>query len=123
MSNQCNSTHSATEGRGPELKYEFYFPPNSCMPKDNGFMPGKCPKYPYPLTNIPTCSSIYVPCTSSAPVDTTIYGTNPAPSELYGDTLAMDGGDGLFYYHNPYSSDMSLTYSKNQPYHFARTSY
>jgi len=120
-SSTCNSNFSKNQGRGPELKYELYFPPNSCMPKDEGM--GKCPRYPYPLQNIPTCSSIYVPCASSdnTPADKSIYGKTVNPSELYGDALAMNEGDGLFYYHNPYGFDMSLTYDHRQPFHYART--
>jgi hypothetical protein len=107
MSNpKCNDSAGAL-GRGPELKYEFYFPPNRCMPKDIGM--GKCPSYPYPLQNIPTCKSIYEPCQSNVP-----YGVpetalpNPIPSELYGDVLKMNGGDGGFYYDN-HSFDLPVS--------------
>lgn len=119
-----NNSGGYDTGRGPELKYELYFPPNSCMPKDTGM--GKCPTYPYPLQNIPSCQSIYVPCTDKGPVNTEIYGNNPAPSELYGDALGMNEGNGLFYYHDPYKSAFqlsALTFQNNQPYHYARTQY
>lgn len=99
MSNPKVNKSAGDLGRGPELKYEIYFPPNRCMPKDVGM--GKCPSYPYPLQNIPTCRSIYEPCISNV-----TYGAletdsdNPRPAELYGDVLKMNGGDGGFYYDN-----------------------
>lgn len=123
MSNSnCNNSAGAGDlGRGSELKYEFYFPPNSCMPKD--ICMGKCPTYPYPLQNIPTCQSIYVPCSTTDPVSKETYGNDPAPSELYGDALAMNEGNGLFYYHDPYGFNLSaLTFQSKQPYHYAKTS-
>jgi len=124
MSN-CNNS-AGDVGRGPELKYEIYFPPNRCMPKDQGMK--NCPVYPYPLQNIPTCASIYTPCTANGPLTTEIYGPeNPAPSELYGDALGMNEGDGLFYFHDPGSANFkmsALTYGPNkQPYHYSRTSF
>lgn len=123
---KSNCNNSAGDlGRGPELKYEFYFPPNSCMPKDTGM--GKCPTFPYPLQNIPSCQSIYVPCTADAK---SVGATNanplpePQPSELYGDALGMNEGDGMFYYNDPYGFNLTaLTYEHRQPYHYARTSY
>lgn len=119
MSTQCNSSQTKNDGRGSELKYEIYFPPNSCMPKDNRNM--NCRPIPYPLQNAPTCQSIYSTCVDATmkTADKSIYGINPQPSELYGGALAMNEGDGLFYYHNPYGFDMSLTYRSHQPYHFA----
>ena len=118
MSHQCNSSQSKNDGRGAELKYEIYFPPNSCMPKDEGMV--NCRRVPYPLKNAPKCQSIYSSCmNSTVNSDKSIYGANPQPSELYGSALAMNEGDGLFYYHNPFGLDMSLTYKNHQPYHFA----
>jgi hypothetical protein len=142
MSNsKCNNS-AGDIGRGPELKYEFYFPPNSCMPKDAGM--SKCPEtFNYPLQNIPSCKSIYVPCAmdtnsannnfvnaNSVKINSANTNTNvnailePQPSELYGDALGMNEGDGLFYYNDPYGFNLTaLTYEHRQPYHYARTSY
>ena len=118
MSNECslNSSQTKNDGRGTELKYEIYFPPNTCMPQNTGI--GKCRELPYPLQNAPQCSSIYSTCMNTAQPSTSIYGTDPRPSELYGGALAMNEGDGMFYYHNPYGFDLSLTYNRNQPYHW-----
>jgi hypothetical protein len=123
MSNSSCNNSAGDIGRGSELKYEFYFPPNSCMPKDEGM--GKCPVYPYPLQNIPSCPSIYVPCSNPGPVVKSIYGaSDPMPSELYGDALGMNEGNGLFYYNDPYGFNLTaLTFEHKQPYHFARTSF
>jgi hypothetical protein len=126
MSNsKCNNS-AGDIGRGPELKYEIYFPPNTCMPKDAGM--SKCPDtFNYPLQNIPSCKSIYVPCTADNKLQN---ATNlkpilePQPSELYGDALGMNEGTGLFYYNDPYGFNLTaLTYDYRQPYHYARTSY
>jgi hypothetical protein len=119
MSTQCNnSTQSKNDGRGSELKYEIYFPPNSCMPKDEKII--TCRKVPLPLQNAPSCQSIYsANCVNENTGNKSIYGLNPQPSELYGGALAMNEGDGLFYYHNPFGFDLSLTYNNHQPYHFA----
>lgn len=156
MSNsKCNNS-AGDIGRGPELKYEIYFPPNSCMPKDNGM--SKCPDmFNYPLKNIQSCQSIYVPCIAdanptnansmksvpsnakntnvnptnansikfvSSNAKNTNTNLNPQPSELYGDALGMNEGNGLFYYNDPYGFNLTtLTYENRQPYHYARTSY
>lgn len=93
-----------------DLKYEYYFPPNSCMPTDTGFDASKCPAYPYPLMNIPSCKSIYEPCQGGS-TNTSIY-TSPGgtvPSELYGDALQMNGGDGMFYSQEFGVNNMKLT--------------
>jgi len=124
MSNSSNCNNSAGDlGRGMELQFEMYFPPNKCLPKDMGM--GKCPSYPFPLQNIPTCQSIYVPCTTTGPLGKEIYGNDPAPSELYGDALGMNEGDGMFYYNDPYGAFnlTALTFQNKQPYHYARTQY
>ena len=122
----CNNSAGGDLGRGPELKYEYYFDlPNSCMPKDTGFNKSQCPVYSFPLQNIPTCSSIYTPCTSPADqgaASKAIYGENPMPSELYGDALGMNEGNGMFYYNDPFGFNLSaLTFQHKQPYHYART--
>ena len=120
MSSQCNSSQTKNDGRGPELKYEFYFPPNSCMPKDDRMM--NCRAVPYPLEHSKPCASIYSTCVgnvNTSATDKSIYGLNPQPSELYGGALGMNEGDGSFYYRNPFGFDLSLTYKNHQPYHFA----
>ena len=110
-----NTNNSMTQGRGPEMKYDFYFPENACMFMSSNDI-SKCRKIPYPLENIPACS---MPCLKVP--DKSIFG-DPVPSELYGNALGMDGGDGLYYYHDPNApkSLSVLTYpSRVQPYHFA----
>jgi hypothetical protein len=102
---------------GTELKYEFYFPENACMVNEG---PMRCPTYSYPLENVPTCKQ---PCNTSFNPDP-IYGTEPMASELYGDALAMNEGDGSYYYHGPGVKSLAigpLTYPKGlQDYHFTR---
>lgn len=74
-----------------ELRRSTYYPENNCL---YPFPKVPCPNYPYPLENRPICPK---PCTKP---DFSIYG-NPAPAELYGDSINND----LFYYHDhtPYA--------------------
>jgi hypothetical protein len=126
----ASRVQSQNRGRGPELQYELYFPPNRCMAQDAALNPAQCPKYPYPLQNVPMCPSLYTPCTAAAA--NSDKGGNgpqnaptpkdPQPSELYGDVLGMNEGTGSFYYHspNPTRFDLSLTYTQ-PPNHYSRT--
>lgn len=107
-------------GRGPELQYDVYFPPNRCLPVDKPAEAAQCPQYVFPLKNVPAFESIYASsCVQATPANTSIYGQVPQPSELYGDALGMNEANGSFYYKNPYGFDLTkLTYAQNQPYHY-----
>ena len=89
-----NTNNIMTQGRGPEMKYDFYFPENACMFRSPNDL-STCRKIPYPLEHVPTfrllCPQVQ---------DKSIFG-EPVPSELYGGALGMDGGNGLYYYHDP----------------------
>jgi len=106
MPNSNSNNNSMNRGGGQELRYDSFFPQNGCMFPVSSDL-SKCPKYAYPLQGIPTCSQ---PCLAIP--DTSIYGTQVAASEIYGDALSMDGGDGIFYYNvaNGPNSISTLTY-------------
>lgn len=118
-----NNNALSNEGRGMELKYDFYFPESppassqTCLPFGVPTIQqslATCRKIGYPLMTQPMCAK---PClTPPAPGP-----QNPVtPSELYGDVLAMNGGDGSFYAENIHAPhDISvLTYSAGaQPMH------
>ena len=114
----CNSNMNSTKmmGRGPELKYEFYFPENACLfnyPPDNS-----CQNNPYPLQNVPSCA---YPCKSIKEEAQLLPPSRPIASELYGDALRMNGGNDMFYYHDQAApkSLTAMTYGTNiQPYHY-----
>lgn len=126
MSQSCNTP---VQGRGPELRYEFYFPSNDSSPSCNAnfYQPTlypsssdmkTCRKIGYPLIGQPMCKFACKP--SSQPPQ---WG-NPIPSELYGDVLQMDGGDGMYYYEDPAAPKAlsTLTYGNgNQPPHYRFT--
>lgn len=101
-------------GRGPELKYEFYFPENGCMVTEPAT---PCRKVPYPLQNIPTCTT---PCLKNMSKE--IYG-HAIPSSLYGAALQQNGSDGSYYYNDPGNLGMApLTFGPGmQPYRSINT--
>jgi hypothetical protein len=117
----CSTTLSS-QGRGPELKYEFYFPPappaNSagCLPDPTIKQSlSTCRKIGYPLMTQPTCP---IPC-MTAPA----AGPDPklVPSDLWGDSVGFNGGDGIYYYQDPHApkSLSVLTYGQGmQPMHY-----
>ena len=115
---KCQGTPYMANGRGAsaacgtDQKYELYYPENACLfPSSTEPVPNRR-NIPYPLANIPSCK---MPCLTKP--DMSIYG-NPVASDLYGDALAMNGGDGMFYDHDLNANlPMSmLTYTGiNQP--------
>lgn len=98
-----------------ELTRATYFAQNNCL---YPLPAAPCPRYPYPLENVPQCKG---PCVR--PSVREIYG-EPTPTELYGDAV----GNPLIYYHYP-TSMLSLStltipphpqpFEAGRPYHSA----
>lgn len=97
-------------GKGMEQKYEFYFPENACSYDVSDDM-STCRKINYPLMGGNFCK---LPCLDKA--DKSIYGqvgpdgkVTTDPSQLYGDATRMGGGNGIYYYEQPFATSLPLS--------------